>query len=96
MKTKPWMMLVAMMAGWLNRQQQDAIMRSIMVLIMDGAIWRIRGILISGQYQPGNRRVGNVPFLNRRDRAENTVLFNSLDYFIKGNIMRFSIDAFFN
>jgi hypothetical protein len=21
MKTKPWMMLVAMMAGWLNRQQ---------------------------------------------------------------------------
>jgi hypothetical protein len=25
MKTKPWMMLVAMMAGWLNRQQQDAI-----------------------------------------------------------------------
>jgi hypothetical protein len=26
MKTKPWMMLVAMMAGWLNRQQQDAIM----------------------------------------------------------------------
>jgi hypothetical protein len=26
MKTKPWMMLVAMMAGWLNRQQQEAIM----------------------------------------------------------------------
>ncbi len=25
MKTKPWMMLVAMMAGWLNRQQQEAI-----------------------------------------------------------------------
>ena len=25
MKTKPWMMLVAMMAGWLNRQQQDAL-----------------------------------------------------------------------
>ena len=24
MKTKPWMMLVAMMAGWINRQQQDA------------------------------------------------------------------------
>ena len=25
MKTKPWMMLVTMMAGWINRQQQDAI-----------------------------------------------------------------------
>jgi hypothetical protein len=25
MKTKPWMVLVAMMAGWLNRQQQEAI-----------------------------------------------------------------------
>ena len=25
MKTKPWMMLVAMMAGWINRQQQDAL-----------------------------------------------------------------------
>jgi putative transposase len=25
MKTKPWMMLVAMMSGWLNRQQQDAL-----------------------------------------------------------------------
>ncbi len=25
MKTKPWMMLVAMMAGWLNRQQQEII-----------------------------------------------------------------------
>ena len=25
MKTKPWVMLVAMMAGWLNRQQQEAI-----------------------------------------------------------------------
>ena len=24
MKTKPWMMLVAIMAGWINRQQQDA------------------------------------------------------------------------
>ena len=24
MNTKPWMMLVAMMAGWINRQQQDA------------------------------------------------------------------------
>ena len=26
MKTKPWMMLVAMVAGWINRQQQEAIM----------------------------------------------------------------------
>ncbi|MHC4103461.1 MAG: hypothetical protein ACYSR9_00870 [Planctomycetota bacterium] len=25
MKTKPWMMLVAMMAGWINRQQQEVI-----------------------------------------------------------------------
>ncbi len=25
MKTKPWVMLVAMMAGWINRQQQEAI-----------------------------------------------------------------------
>ena len=25
MKTKPWMMLVAMLAGWINRQQQEAI-----------------------------------------------------------------------
>jgi transposase len=25
MKTKPWMMLVTMMAGWINRQQQDAL-----------------------------------------------------------------------
>jgi hypothetical protein len=25
MKTKPWMMLVAIMAGWINRQQQDAL-----------------------------------------------------------------------
>ncbi len=25
MKTKPWMMLVAMMTGWINRQQQDAL-----------------------------------------------------------------------
>jgi len=25
MKTKPWMMLVAMFAGWLNQQQQEAI-----------------------------------------------------------------------
>ncbi len=25
MKTKPWMMLVAMMAGWINRQQQEAL-----------------------------------------------------------------------
>ena len=25
MKTKPWVMLVAIMAGWLNRQQQEAI-----------------------------------------------------------------------
>jgi hypothetical protein len=25
MKTKPWMMLVAMMVGWLYRQQQDAL-----------------------------------------------------------------------
>ena len=24
MKTKPWVMLVAMLAGWLNRQQQEA------------------------------------------------------------------------
>jgi hypothetical protein len=24
-ETKPWMMLVAMMAGWLNQQQQNAI-----------------------------------------------------------------------
>jgi hypothetical protein len=24
MKTKPWMMLVSMMAGWINRQQQEA------------------------------------------------------------------------
>lgn len=23
MKTKPWMMLVSMMAGWINRQQQE-------------------------------------------------------------------------
>jgi len=25
MNTKPWMMLVAMMAGWINRQQQEAL-----------------------------------------------------------------------
>jgi hypothetical protein len=25
MKTKPWMMLVTMMAGWINRQQQEAL-----------------------------------------------------------------------
>ena len=25
MKTKPWMMLVTMMAGWINRQQQEVI-----------------------------------------------------------------------
>ena len=25
MSAKPWMMLVAMMAGWINRQQQEAI-----------------------------------------------------------------------
>ncbi len=25
MNTKPWMMLVAMLAGWINRQQQDAL-----------------------------------------------------------------------
>ena len=25
MKTKPWMMLVSMMAGWINRQQQEAL-----------------------------------------------------------------------
>ncbi len=25
MKTKPWMMLVAMLAGWLNQQQQEAL-----------------------------------------------------------------------
>ena len=25
MKTTPWMMLVSMMAGWMNRQQQEAI-----------------------------------------------------------------------
>ena len=25
MKKQPWVMLVAMMAGWLNRQQQEAI-----------------------------------------------------------------------
>ena len=25
MKTKPWMMLVAMMAGWINRQQQTPV-----------------------------------------------------------------------
>ena len=25
MKTKPWMMLVSMMAGWINRQQEQAI-----------------------------------------------------------------------
>ena len=24
MTTKPWMMLVTMMAGWINRQQQEA------------------------------------------------------------------------
>ena len=26
MKTKPWVVLVSMMAGWINRQQQDALM----------------------------------------------------------------------
>jgi hypothetical protein len=25
MNTKPWMMLVTMMAGWINRQQQEAL-----------------------------------------------------------------------
>jgi len=25
MKTKPWVMLVAMLAGWINRQQQEVI-----------------------------------------------------------------------
>ena len=25
MNTKPWMMLVSMMAGWINRQQQEAL-----------------------------------------------------------------------
>ena len=25
MNTKPWMMLVSVMAGWINRQQQDAL-----------------------------------------------------------------------
>jgi len=25
MTTKPWMMLVAMIAGWMNRQQQEII-----------------------------------------------------------------------
>ena len=25
MNTKPWMVLVSMMAGWINRQQQEAI-----------------------------------------------------------------------
>ena len=24
MKTKPWVMLVSLMAGWINRQQQEA------------------------------------------------------------------------
>jgi len=25
MNTKPWMMLVSIMAGWISRQQQDAL-----------------------------------------------------------------------
>ena len=38
MKTKPWMMLVAMLAGWINRQQQEAIEYLKEVCLSDGVL----------------------------------------------------------